>query len=258
MKKIFFMDIDGTLAVGDALIPGTLALLRAIRERDGVCRYFTNNSSKGIGTYIEQFRQWGIPVRPEEFLTAGAYSAQQMKRIVGNQKIFLLGTESYRRECEREGLHVTEQADPDTAAVLIAYDTELNYEKLRQVCALLNRPDIPWYATNPDLCCPSPHGMIPDCGAICQMIGSAVGRTPQYFGKPEPGMILDTLRALNLSKEEAIVIGDRLYTDIASGKNAGVDTCLVLTGEEKEESAAASFCFPSVAELEQAMDKGLL
>ncbi len=286
-KKVYFLDIDGTLALGKTLIPGAASLIEEIHRDGAHCCYLTNNSSKGIDEYLAQFEQWGIPVEREEFMTAGSYAAKLLKAKLKDEKIFVLGTESYLNECRREGLCVTQEAEEDVAAVLTAYDTELNYEKIRKVCRLLERHGFhatekdeqlhldktmdhgsnnvwndeidscrnrfirPWYATNADLCCPSEFGMVPDCGAICKIISLAVGRNPEFLGKPHPGMIDYVLKQYDIALHEAVIVGDRLYTDIECGKRAGISTCLVLTGEEKEDRGQADYCFSSVEELAQ-------
>lgn len=250
-KKLYFWDIDGTLALGKTLIPGAASLIEEIHRQGAHCCYLTNNSSKGIDEYLAQFEQWGIPAKREEFMTAGIYAAKLLKAKFKDEKIFVLGTESFLFECRREGLCVTQEAEEDVAAMLTAYDTELTYEKIRKVCRLLevHRFIRPWYATNADLCCPSEFGMVPDCGAICKMISLAVGREPEFLGKPNPGMIDYVLKQYGIARQDAMIVGDRLYTDIECGKRAGISTCLVLTGEEKEDSGKADCCFPSVAEL---------
>lgn len=255
-KRLFFMDIDGTLALGKQLLPGTADLIREIRERNGICCFLTNNSSRGVKEYVERFAEWGIRTDREEFLTAGIYGARWMKKQFGDKKIFLMGSKAYTRECEREGLNVTDRIEPDIEAILTAYDTELTYTKLKLACELLLTRKIPWYSTNPDLCCPSEFGMVPDCGSISRMLETSTNRTPHCLGKPDPGMIEYVLRNTGCRQEEALVVGDRLYTDIACGQNAGVETCLVLTGEETEPNENVDYCLSSVADLARLLSTG--
>lgn len=249
------MDIDGTLAVGTRLLPGAADLIAEIRRQGGRCCFFTNNSSRGIAEYQEKFRKWGIETRREEFLTAGTYAINELKQRFGRQKIYVHGTKAFLAECRREELVVTENDEDGIAAVLSTYDRELTYEKIAMTCQVLERRGVPWYATNADAACPCEFGMVPDCAAICAMISRAVGRRPEYLGKPDAGMAQCALERFGCTKEEALVIGDRLYTDIACGENAGIDTCLVLTGEEKEASNRATYCVKSVAEIAQGLKK---
>lgn len=248
-KKLFIMDIDGTLAIGENLIPGAADLIEEIRMRGGQCCFFTNNSSRGIREYQEQFRRWGIETAEQEFLTAGTFAIHWLKQKFGEQNIYVQGTNAFLQECRREGLHATEEPGTDAVAVLSTYDRELTYEKVTKTCQALEQRDIPWYATNADAGCPCEFGMVPDCAAICAMISRAVGRRPEYLGKPDAGMAAYALERFGCTKEEALVIGDRLYTDIACGENAGIDTCLVLTGEEQEYSSQPTYCLASVQSL---------
>ena len=171
-KKLFIMDIDGTLAVGSRLLPGAADLIAEIRRQGGRCCFFTNNSSRGIAEYQEKFRVWGIATEKEEFLTAGTYAIHRLKQRFGGQKIYVQGTRAFLAECRREGLAVTENDEDGIAAVLSTYDRELTYEKITRTCQVLERHGVPWYATNADAACPCEFGMVPDCAAICAICRS--------------------------------------------------------------------------------------
>ncbi len=246
-KRLFIMDIDGTLALGNQLIDGAAELIEEIHRQHAICCYFTNNSSRGVAEYVDKFREWGIETTEEEFVTAGTFAITEVKKRYGEQKIFVLGTKAFLWECRRMGLNVTEKETQNIVAVLTSYDREMNYEKVATVCRVLEKHDVPWYATNEDLCCPYEDGMmLPDCGAISYMISLAVNRKPQFLGKPHPEMAEYVLEKWNCTKEEALLVGDRCYTDIACGQRAGIDTCLVLTGEEKSARNKADICLNSV------------
>ena len=143
--------------------------------------------------------------------------------------------------------------------MLAAYDSELTYQKLSDTCRILQARPVTFLATNPDLVCPVPFGYVPDCGSICQMITNATGQVPHYIGNPSTDMVDIALRENPFSKEETLVVGDRLYTDIACGNAAGVETALVLTGEAKRmdtqiHTYPPTYIFDSVKELKQAWD----
>ena len=113
---------------------------------------------------------------------------------------------------------------------------------------------MPFYGTNPDLCCPIDFGFVPDCGAICNMLTDSTGKKPVYLGKPSRQVVDLCLSLSGFSREETLVVGDRLYTDIACGINGEVDTCVVFTGEAKPEDMAdtpypADYCFANIKEL---------
>ena len=115
-------------------------------------------------------------------------------------------------------------------------------------------------ATNPDLRCPMPESYVPDCGSICQMLTSTIGKVPIYLGKPSRTICDICISRTNYTPEETIVIGDRLYTDIACGINAGVDTCVLYTGEATPEEVARSeyqptYAFDNVKQFYEALQK---
>lgn len=112
----------------------------------------------------------------------------------------------------------------------MGFDTELTFQKLEDACILLNR-GVDYIATNPDWVCPTRYGYVPDCGSVSQMLYNATKRKPIFIGKPEPTMALLAMEKTGFGREETAVMGDRLYTDIACGVNAGISSIFVLSGE---------------------------
>jgi len=231
-KKLFLFDIDGTLAVGDTLYEGSARLLQYIEDIGGKAYYITNNSTKSGKDYVEKFRNaFHLDATEEQFITSGFMTLRFLKEHYSQKKIFVMGTASFVSELRKNGLHVVETGQENIDCVVVAYDSELNYGKLVEVCQVLQTTDVPFYATNPDLRCPIDFGFVPDCGAICSMITKTTDKTPVYLGKPSKEVVSMCLSLSGFSKEETLVVGDRLYTDIACGINGGVDTCVVFTGE---------------------------
>lgn len=254
-KKLFLFDIDGTIAVGDTLYDGSADLIRHIDEIGGKAYYITNNSTRSGQDYVEKFRNaFHLETTTDQFITSGYMTLRFLLQNYAGKKIFVLGTASFVKELCRNGLRVTEMAEEDIDCVVVAYDSELTYDKLVQACKALSARPIPYYATNPDLCCPIDFGFIPDCGAICNMIADSTGKKPVYLGKPNREAVDLCLSLSGFSREETLVVGDRLYTDIACGINGEVDTCVLFTGEAKPADMAdtpypATFCFANVKEL---------
>ena len=257
-KKLFLFDIDGTVCQGARLIDGTRELLGAIRQAGGQFVFITNNSTKSISDYIVKFQQLGIMTDYSNFVTASSATIQYLKQQYPGKLIYVMGTVSLIRELKKSGIRVTiDCEDAEIACVLVAYDNELTYQKLTDTCRILSTRDVDYLATNPDLVCPIEFGFVPDCGSFCEMIGHAVGRKPHVIGKPQPDMVEMSLKLNHYSRSQTLVVGDRMYTDILCGVNAGVETALVLTGEATREDAAVGsyhpdYIFDTVAQLYEA------
>lgn len=234
-KRLFLFDIDGTIATGNQLYNGTKELLQLIEQVGGKAIYITNNSTKSTTDYVKKFEGWNLKTEEWQFVTSGFMAAQYLKENFSGKKIFVMGTLSFIKNLKEQGIIVTECVEEGIECVLVGYDSELRYEKLERVCEILSKEKLPYLATNPDLCCPAPFGFIPDCGSICQMIENSTGKRPKYLGKPAREVVDYCKELTKFSEEETIVIGDRLYTDIACGIAAGVETCVVYTGEATKE-----------------------
>ena len=257
-KKLFLFDIDGTLAVGDTLYEGSAKLLDYIREIGGKSYFITNNSTKSGADYVTRFKNvFGLETTQDQFITSGYMTIRFLKKHYMGRKLYVLGTSSFLAELVKNGLIVTEVFEEDIACAVVAYDSELNYEKLVQASKVLLTLDVPFYATNPDLRCPIDFGFIPDCGAICSMLTETTDRVPVYLGKPSREVVDLCLELSGFTREETLVVGDRLYTDIACGINGEVETCVLFTGEAKPEDMKdtkypADYAFENVLALYRA------
>lgn len=231
-KKLFLLDMDGTIYEGARLFECVNEFLSYIESIGGQYVFITNNSSRSVKDYVIKLSNMGIKVTEDNFFTSSQATALYLNKHFPNKKIYCMGTASMIAEMEKYGVKITTEADEDTDCICVGYDTELTYKKLWDVSYLLQtKKDIPYIATNPDRGCPTEFGLVPDCFAICEAINYATNRRPLYIGKPDGFMIDFSVERSPFTKEETVVIGDRLYTDIASGVNAGVDTVCVLSGE---------------------------
>lgn len=261
-KRLYLLDMDGTLYLGDRLFPDAPRFLSAVRESGADYCYLTNNSSRGTDAYIAKLKRMGIEAFPNEFLTSADAAIDLLKREQPGRKGFVVGTASLLGQMKAEGLAVSGEEWGNADYLLIGFDTELTFRKLEDTCRLLSaRPDIPYYATNPDWVCPTEFGSVPDCGSICEMIRRATGCSPKVIGKPEKTMIELAMRHYGVTAEDTVIIGDRVYTDIASGVNAGIDSIFVLSGEGVPEDIerfgfTPTWIFTSVAEAADAIAAG--
>ena len=253
-KKLWLFDMDGTIYEEDRVFEGTLELLKLITDSGGHYVFVTNNSSKSVVDYIEKVNRLGIPANEDNFFTSAQATILYMKEKHTGAKVYCQGTRSLVNELRVAGIHVTENVE-NVDVALVGFDTELTSQKIRNTCEILSTQEKAIFlATNPDLVCPVSFGFIPDCGSICGMIENATGRKPKYIGKPERIMVDFVENKFNVKPETTVVVGDRLYTDIATGLNARVTAIAVLTGEAtveeiKHGNFKPNFTFNSVNEI---------
>ena len=228
--KLFLFDMDGTLYLGDRLFDFTNELLETIKANGGRYMFMTNNSSKSVKDYILKLEKLGIKADYEDFITSSQATVFYLKNHHPDAKLYVCGTQSLKDEFIKEGFNLTENTD-DTECIVMGFDTELNFKKLHDISFMLCTRNLPYIATNPDYVCPTEFGSVPDCGSVCDMIYNATSKRPVVIGKPEALMPQLAMEKTGYTKEQTAVIGDRIYTDIKSGINAGCVTILVMSGE---------------------------
>ena len=233
--RLFLFDMDGTLYLGNRLFDFTTQLLETIRSTGRRYLFMTNNSSKSVEDYIKKLEKLGISATREDFITSSQATAYYLKQHFPKHRLYVCGTQSLKKELIMEGFTVTEKL-ADVDCIVMGFDTELTFQKLEDVSRLLlTRRNIPYVATNPDYVCPTEFGSVPDCGSVCDMIYNVTGKRPVVIGKPSPLMPQLAMERYGYSKEETAVVGDRIYTDIKSGLNAGITGILVMSGETTKE-----------------------
>ena len=238
--KLFLFDMDGTLYLGNRLYPFTEELLQTIKAQGGKYLFMTNNSSRSVNDYVKKLEKLGIPATREEFMTSSQATAYYLHKHHEGQTLYVCGTESLKEELRMEGFPVTTDLSK-VECVVMGFDTELTFQKLHDVSyLLLTRPGLPYIATNPDLVCPTEFGAVPDCGSVCIGIRNATGRVPTVIGKPSPLMPQLAMERLGIGPAQTCVVGDRIYTDVKSGLNAGITGILVLSGETTPQLLAES------------------
>ena len=243
-KKFFLLDMDGTIYLDNTLFDGTLDFLEKVRKNGGKYLFVTNNSSKSTDAYIEKLNKIGIKSVADDFLTSTDATILYLNNNYPGKKFYVMGTKTFVKELSECGVNVTTELSSDIFGLVISNDTELNFKKLDDACLLLGR-GVEYIATNPDWVCPTWYGYVPDCGSFAEMLKRATGREPVFIGKPKPDMLLLAMEKYGYTKEESVMIGDRLYTDIASGYNAGIDTIFVLSGEGTLKDAETSETKPT-------------
>ena len=242
-KKCLLFDLDGTVYLGDIPIPGTVDFIRRnLPVRD--IFFLTNNTSKDLRSYVEKLRGMGIDIGLERMLSPLLPLARHLHHE-DIRRIYLVGNVCCRAFVMEHMPDVVFTDGPDCQAVVLAYDTELNYEKLTKSCLLLQRPDVAFLATHADLVCPSPRGPLPDVGSFMALYAKATGRAPDViFGKPNPLILGEILE--QYAAQDMVMVGDRLYTDKTLADNVGMDFILVLSGESRAEDLIGLACQPSL------------
>ena len=241
--RCFLLDMDGTFYLGDRLIDGSLDFLAALERTGRTARFLTNNSSKSASVYERKLARMGVDARYRDVITSGHAAAHYCLEHFPGKRCYLLGNPMLREELLSMGMTLTEE---DADYVLVAFDTTLDYAKMCRVCDYI-RAGKPYIATHPDFNCPTETGFIPDMGAIMAFIEVSTGRKADVIlGKPHRGIVEEALRRTGFALGEMAMVGDRLYTDVATGVNHGMTGILVLSGEATMDDVAVSTVKPDL------------
>lgn len=254
----YVFDLDGTLYLGDDLIPGAAETVASLRDRGALVRFVTNNVTKSPQQYVDKLTRLGIDVDLSEVLTPIVTTVRWLLANASDAVVFPIAPEPVVSALSEAGIAVGE--DPEHIDIVLAsYDRSFNYAKLQTAF------DAIWFhrrarlmSTNPDRFCPYPGGQgEPDAAAIVGAIEASTGvRCERTFGKPDPAVLELALAGSEIPLDRVLMVGDRLATDIAMGVAAGTATALVLTGDSTAAEAAAlpsqsrpSYVLDSVADL---------
>lgn len=241
-KNFFILDMDGTLYIDQVAIPGAVQFVEWLQAEKKEFVFLTNNSSKSQDAYLKKIRGMGFRIRAHQLFTSNLATGYYLKEHFSSKNVCFLGTADAAEELKINGIQVNlpfdRNMDIQFEVCVLAYDTSLTYEKLKNFCLILRR-NVFYISTHIDINCPSKEGPIPDNGSMIQLIYASTGRKPDILlGKPRAEMIEFLLEYFHQSKEDTVIIGDRAYTDIRMGYDNGVDTLLVLSGETKQEEIA--------------------
>lgn len=252
--KCVMLDLDGTVYLGENIFPYTLDFLKTLDDLNIGHIFLTNNSSKGTDAYIEKFAKMGIKATEENILISSHAAADYINTHYKNKRTYITGTESFMKEMVKMGINVVED-DPEI--LLAGFDTSLNYERLTKFTNYVNK-GLPYIATHPDAVCPAEDGFLPDLGSVIELIYACTKRRPEVIcGKPNEQILIAAEHKTGFSRENLLMVGDRLTTDIAIGAH-GIRTALVLSGEATMEDLPSAphkptYIFPSIKELGEAL-----
>ena len=258
-KKLYIFDMDGTIYLGNRVFPFAIRFIEHLRAAGKRVLFFTNNASHTTDFYVQKLTRLGFSPTREEIMTSGDVTVEFLKRHRKGKSVYLVGTDELVQNFKENGIPMLEGTEPTGDIVVTSFDTTLTYEKLDRACRLV-RGGAEYLSTHPDFNCPTEDGFIPDSGAIAAFVTASTGKLPTYFGKPYRETVEMICEATGFSCDEMCIFGDRLYTDIATGKRHGVTATLVLSGESTEADVEAAceadrpdYVFPSLDEVDRAI-----
>jgi NagD protein len=226
--KLFLLDLDGTFYLGSHLFPWSLPFMETLKRTARRHLFLTNNSSASRQAYAEKITKLGFATQPADVFSSTTATIIYLQKHYAGATLYVLGTPLMEMELKTAGLSLV-QENPDI--VLLGFDQTLTYAKLKNACYWIRKGKT-YIATHPDINCPTENGPIPDTGAMIELIAASTERRPDVIiGKPYPPIIDALFAQYPYSREEVAMVGDRLYTDIQTGINAGIVSILVLSGE---------------------------
>jgi HAD superfamily hydrolase (TIGR01450 family) len=227
--RAWALDMDGTTYLGERVLPGVPRFLDTLAARGAPYVFLTNNSSKSRREYEAKLARLGLRVPDGAVMTSGEATIRHLLRERPGQRVFLVATESFRAEVEEAGIPLVAADEADVA--VLAFDTGLTFRRLADLCDVVRRGR-PFVATHPDVNCPVDGGYLPDVGALLKCVEASTGRVPDLVvGKPGDRMVAALCERLGQPADRVAYVGDRLYTDVAMARRAGMLAVLVLTGE---------------------------
>jgi len=236
--KSLILDMDGVVWKADAPIGDLPTTFNRIRERGLKFVFATNNSTKTADQYVEKLAKLGVDINASQVVTSSDAAAHAVaQKFPRGTKVFMIGEDGIQMALEEYGFEILSvEKAPEAKAVIMGIDKKINFEKVAEA-TLLVRSGVPFYATNTDRTFPTPRGEIPGSGAWISIITTATGVDPIIAGKPFPFSMELALERLGTTKDETLIVGDRLETDIAAGQAVGCKTVLVLSGVSTKEQA---------------------
>ena len=261
-KKLIVFDMDGTIYLGKDLIPGALEAFKYLNDHHIDYVFFTNNSSHDLDFYYKKITDFGIACDLEKnFYSSTEVTIDHLLKM-NIKTIYVVGNKCLKNKLANH-FSIIDRFDKNVRpeAIVCGFSTELVYDELKGACLYLQILDIPFIATNGDWRCPIEDGLyIPDCGGMCEWMYRCTGKQATVMGKPNPEIIDYLAEQFQVAKKEILVVGDRLYTDILVGVNAGVDSLCVLSGESslkdvKQYKHQPTYILDSIKDLPSLLDK---
>jgi len=235
----YAFDLDGTVYLGDALLPGAEHAIRGLRAAGRPIVFISNNPLRSRQDYVAKLGRLGIPASVDSVVNSSYVLVHHLLQTAPRARLFVIGEASVREELMQAGFALTD--DPGDVDIVVAcFDRTFEYRKL-QIAFDAIRRGARFIATNRDAYCPTPEGGLPDCGAIIAAVEACTGhQVEEVAGKPSAMMGRVLIERLGTPPGDSLILGDRLETDIAMGTAAGMVTAVVLTGVTTAEAARSA------------------
>ncbi|MGI6368273.1 MAG: HAD-IIA family hydrolase [Anaerolineae bacterium] len=249
----YIFDLDGTIYLGDRLIPGAGDTIARLRSRGAQVVFLSNKPLEPRSSYAAKLTRLGIPATSEDVINSTQALIVLLQEAEPGARLYVVGETKLIHELREAGFTVRMQPD-DVDVVVASFDRTLDYTKLNMAHQALKK-GARLYATNGDRTCPVQGGEIPDCAGVIAFLQATTGCTlVATAGKPSAHILQAALQRLGVPAERCLMVGDRLATDIQMGVTAGIDTALVLSGVTHASDLASSpvkpsFVLPSVASI---------
>lgn len=251
--ELFVLDMDGTFYLENDILDGALDFLEAVKRAGKRYIFFTNNSSTSAELYIEKLARMNCNITRDMIMTSGDVMTSYLNTNYPGKKVYLLGTKPLEDSFKAAGINLFNLENSDALAnmdqrpdiVVVGFDKTLTFEKLSNACTYIREGAL-FLATHLDINCPMKGGFIPDCGAICKAIELSTGKEPRFVGKPFKETVDMVVASTGVPRERIAFVGDRIYTDVATGVKNGTMGVLVLTGETHREDIGKFDCDPDV------------
>lgn len=240
----YILDLDGTVYRGERLIPGAREKVAWLRGHGRRVVFLSNKPLEPRAAYAAKLTRLGIPTPPEDVINSTQAMMRYLRTHHPGARLFVIGEEAMLAELREAGFHLTREIG-EIEVVVAAFDTTLDYDKLNVAHQALIR-GARFLATNADRTCPVEGGEIPDCAGVIAFLEATTGRCVEaVVGKPSPHMVDAAAERLGVPLERCLMVGDRLATDMAMGRSAGIDHALVLTGVTTPQALAESDARPT-------------
>ncbi|CAH0117628.1 HAD-IIA family hydrolase [Paenibacillus sp. CECT 9249] len=239
----YIFDLDGTIYLGDHAIDGAVETIRRLQQSGKKLLFLTNKTIDSRENYVTKLNKMGINVTLDNLLNPTVVTIHYLQDNYNNAKVYVIGEDMIKEEFKRNGIRFASTPE-DTDIVVLSWDRQFHYDHLNFAYQAIKRGAIP-IATNPDRTCPVPEGDVPDCGGMIGAVEGTTGkRVETIIGKPSVLMALTALDILQLEAKDCLMVGDRIETDVLMGKQAGMNTALVMTGVTQHEDVASAAVKP--------------